>query len=219
MRLTDIMSTDLVTLMPGHSVRHAARVMLQYRVSGVPVVEGEAVVGILTEGDLLRRVELGSEGTVARYHISPAGVARDFVRTHSWRVGDVMSKPVIAVDETTPLVEAALLLSTRGIKRVPVLRGSALVGILSRTDLLKVVAEATSEHDNVAQGAEALRRAAQTRLDESGLFASPLTATVEEHIVHIWGVVRSSAERDAARVCVETIPGVAGTDDHLKIGW
>lgn len=215
MRVADIMSKQLVSVMPGHSVRHAAQIMLEHHVSGLPVVDGRKVVGVLTEGDLLRRVELGSEGRASSW-FGPSGVARDFVRTHSWRVGDVMSTPVVTVPDDMPLTEAALLLSTRGIKRVPVVGEGVLVGILSRADLLKVVAQARPEH--IAEGEEALRRAAQARIGELAVFDVPPTVTVEDHVVHLWGVVRSQAERDAARVAVETIPGLDATEDHMKIG-
>ena len=115
MRVADIMSKHSVTLMPGHSVRHAAQIMLEHGVSGVPVVEADKVVGILTEGDLLRRVELSTEGNRSRFPLSAAGTARDFVRTHSWRVADVMSSPVVTVDEAMSLADSAILLSSRGI--------------------------------------------------------------------------------------------------------
>ncbi len=215
MRVADIMSKQLVSLMPGHSVRHAAQIMLDHRVSGLPVVDAGKVVGLLTEGDLLRRIELGSEGRVSPLLLSPGGVARDFVRTHSWRVADVMSAPVITVNEEMTLTDAALLLSTRGIKRVPVVRDGALVGILSRADLLKVIALSRPEH--IAEGEEALRRAAQARIGELTVFAVPPMVTVEGHVVHLWGEVRSRAERDAARVAVETIPGLESIEDHLKV--
>lgn len=216
MRVADLMSRQLVSLMPGHSVRHAAQIMLEHHVSGVPVVEGGRVVGVLTEGDLLRRVELGSDGHAYHSLLSPAGVARDFVRSHSWRVADVMSSPPVTVTEEMPLKEAAVLLSTRHIKRVPVVRGGMLVGILSRADLLKVIAQ--SRPETIADGDDALRRAAQARLGELGLFDIPPTVTVEGRVVHLWGSVRSQAERDAARVAVEGIAGIAATEDHLRIG-
>lgn len=215
MRVADIMSKHPVTLMPGHSVRHAAQIMLEHGVSGVPVVDADKIVGILTEGDLLRRVELSTEGN-RRFPLGAAGTARDFIRTHSWRVADVMSSPVVTVDEDMSLADAAILLSTRGIKRVPVLREGGLVGILSRADLLKIIVQARPE--KIAEGDEALRRAAQARLDEVGLFESPPLVTVEDHVVHLWGLVRSEAERDAARVAVEGIPGLSGTENHLKVG-
>lgn len=216
MRVADIMSKPLVTLMPGHSVRHAAQIMLEHGVSGVPVVDADKVVGILTEGDLLRRVELSTEGNRSRLPLSAAGTARDFVRTHSWRVADVMSSPVVTVDEDMSLADAAILLSTRGIKRVPVLREGSLVGVLSRADLLKIIAQSRSEQ--IAEGDEALRHAAQARIGELGLFDVPPLVTVEDHVVHLWGVVRSEAERDAARVAVESIAGVSGLESHLRVG-
>jgi CBS domain-containing protein len=215
MRVADIMTKQVVTLMPGHSVRHAAQIMLEHQVSGVPVVEDGKVIGILTEGDLLRRVELGSEGQPRLSLFSRAGDARDFVRTHSWRVSDVMSKPAVTVQEDMPLADAALLLSARGIKRAPVLRGTELVGILSRSDMLKIVAQ--SRQEAVASGEEALHRAAQARIDELMIFAQAPRVTIEGNTVHLWGVVRSQAERDAARVAVESIPGVASAEDHLRI--
>jgi CBS domain-containing protein len=216
MRVGDVMSTQLVTLVPGHSVRHAAQIMLEHGVSGVPVVEADQVVGILTEGDLLRRVELSTEGNRSRFPTAVAGIARDFVRTHSWRVADVMSSPVVTVDESVSLADAAILLSTRGIKRVPVLRDGALVGILSRADLLKIIAR--SQPEQIAEGDEALRRAAQARIGELAIFAAAPLVTVEDHVVHLWGIVRSEAERDAARVAVEGIAGIAGMESHLKVG-
>lgn len=215
MRVADIMSRNLVSVMPGHSVRHAAQIMLEHGVSGVPVVDDDKVVGILTEGDLLRRVELGSDSRTSTSSIGAAGTARDFVRTHSWRVADVMSSPVVTVTETMPLTDAAVLLSTRGIKRVPVVRDGELVGILSRADLLKIIAQAHAER--TIEGEEALRLAAQARLGQLGIFVATPVVTIEGHVAHLWGMVRSQAERDAARVALESIPGLAGTEDHLRI--
>lgn len=215
MRVADIMSKQLVTLMPGHSVGHAARIMLDHGVSGVPVVDADRVVGILTEGDLLRRVELGTDISHSRFAPSSDGVARDFVRTHSRRVADVMSAPVVSIDQNMPLSDAAVLLSTRGIKRVPVLDEGTLVGILSRADLLKIIAQ--SRPEQIAAGDEALRLAAQTRLSDLAMLDPPPAVTVEDHVVHLWGVVGSAAERDAARVAVESIAGLAGLESHLKV--
>ncbi len=215
MRVADIMSRNVVCLMPGHSVRHAAQIMLEQGISGVPVVDDDKVVGILTEGDLLRRVELGSDGKSAHSLLNPTGEARDFVRTHSWRVADVMSSPVVWVSEDMPLHEAAILLSTRGIKCVPVLRDGRLVGIVARRNLLEIIARARPERG--FEGEDALQRAAQARLGELRIFEASPQVTVEGHVAHLWGTVRSEAERDAARVAVESIPGLAGAEDHLTI--
>lgn len=155
MKVADVMTRNVITLMPGHSIRHAARIMLENRVSGLPVVEAGRLVGMLTEGDLLRRVELGvpraGDGGWAGA-VSPEGSARDFVKSHSWKVGDVMSKPVATVVEDMELSDLAALMATRRIKRLPVLRDGQLVGVVSRADLLHIVAAATSE--TIAAGDE-----------------------------------------------------------------
>lgn len=219
MIVSDVMSRTIVTVMPGHSIRHAAQIMLDHRVSGLPVLDGEGrLVGILTEGDLLRRVEYGLTG--GRPHwiaaVSPEGAARDFIKSHSWRVGDVMTKPVATVTEQTSLADVAVLFGTRGIKRLPVLHDGRLVGIISRADLLRIIASAKPE--KIASGDEALEISASARLrDADTIFGMCPQVTVVDGIVHLWGQVRSQAERDAARVAVECIEGIKGVEDHLSI--
>lgn len=219
MNIADVMSRDLVTLMPGHSIRHAAQIMLEHHVSGLPVVDGDGkLVGILTEGDLLRRSEFGLTGSNTHWTEanSPEGNARDFVKSHSWRVGDVMSTPVVTVTEDTSLADVAVLFGTRGIKRVPVLRGGQLVGVVSRSDLLKLIA--TSQPEAGASGDEAMRVSAEAYLRDAGdIFAMCPDVTVSNGIVHLWGRVRSEAERDAARVAVESVHGINGVEDHLTV--
>jgi CBS domain-containing protein len=219
MIVTDVMTHTVVSVMPGHSVRHAAQIMLDHRVSGVPVVDdGGNLVGILTEGDLLRRVEYGLIGTMPHWigAISPEGAARDFVKSHSWRVGDVMSKPVVTVHESTPLADVAVLFGTRGIKRAPVVRDGEVVGLISRSDLLRIIASAKPE--KIASGDSALEVSAAARLrDAETIFSSCPSVTVVDGVVHLWGQIRSEVERDAARVAVEGIEGLRGIEDHLLI--
>jgi len=219
MIVRDVMSKGVFSVMPGHSVRHAAQLMLDHQVSGLPVIDGDGrMVGILTEGDLLRRVEYGMTGTGSRWieAVMTEGSARDFVKSHSWRVADVMSKSVVAVTEDSPLSEVAVLFGTRGIKRAPVLRDGQLVGIVSRRDLLRIVAAARP--DKIAAGDEALQISAAARLREVGtMFAARPEVTALDGIVHLWGQVRSEAERDAARVAVECVEGINGIEDHLSI--
>ena len=219
MNVSDVMTRNLITLTPGHGVRHAAQMMLDYDVSGIPVVDAGVLVGILTEGDLLRRTEFGlprSQQQAWETANWAAGNARDFVKSHSWRVGDVMSKPVVTVTEDTPLADVAILMGTRGIKRLPVVRNGELVGVVSRSDLLKIIAGSAPEI--ISGGDEALGVAAIARLREVGpVFAMTPSVTVEHGIVHLWGHIRSEAERDAARVAIESIQGIGGIEDHLTV--
>jgi CBS domain-containing protein len=219
MIVADVMTRNVVSVMPGHSIRHAAQIMLEHRVSGLPVVDGDGhLVGILTEGDLLRRVEYGLTG--GRPHwiaaTSPEGGARDYVKSHSWRVADVMTKPAATVTENTSLADVAVLFGTRGIKRLPVLRDGQVVGIVSRADLLRIIAAARPE--KIAAGDEALEISAAARLrDADAIFSMCPEVTVRDGVVHLWGQVRSQAERDAARVAVENIEGINGVEDHLSV--
>lgn len=218
MIVADVMSKALVTVMPGHSVKHAAQIMLDHHVSGLPVVDGDGrLVGILTEGDLLRRVEFGlTDGRLHWRDINSAdGVARDYVKSHSWRVSDVMSTPVATIGENASLTEAAVIFGTRGIKRLPVVRDGQLVGIVSRADLLRLVAALMPE---IVIGDEAIQTSAQAHLrDAEKVFAVPPQITVTRGVIHLWGQVRSEAERDAARVACESVHGIEGVEDHLTV--
>jgi CBS domain-containing protein len=219
MNVGDVMSRTIVSVMPGHSVWHAAQIMLDHRVSGLPVIDGDGrLVGILTEGDLLRRVELGLTGPRPHWveATSPEGAARNFVKSHSWRVSDVMTTPVVTVQENTSLADAAVLFGTRGIKRAPVLREGVVVGVVARADLLRLIASIAPE--KMAGGDDALRISCEARLrDADTVFAEQPRITVVDGIVHLWGTVRSQAECDAARVAVESVHGIRGIEDHLAI--
>jgi CBS domain-containing protein len=220
MKTADLMSRYVVTLSPGNSVAHAARLMLERGISGLPVVDDSgAIVGILTEGDLLRRVEpdsIGAGNAQWLHQVTAKGIARDFVATHSWRVADAMVSPVVTVSEDTPLGKVAELLLSRNIRRLPVVRDGQLVGIISRTDLLASIVAAPAER--IAQGDHALRISIEARLREARhMFVNKPTVAVQSGVVHLWGPLASKVERDAARVIVEGVPGIAGFEDHTTL--
>lgn len=219
MKVADLMTKTVATLTPGHSVGHAAAIMLEQRVSGLPVVDAGELVGLLTEGDLLRRTEFGFPKSASeKWNAanSPEGSARDFVKTHSWQVGDVMSKSVVTATEDMELSEVASIMATRGIKRLPVTRDGRLVGIISRADLLHIIA--ATPHESMAMGDEAIRISVCARLREADAVLSAQPAvTVENGVVHVWGTVPSEAQRDVIRVAVERAPGIRGFEDHMSL--
>jgi CBS domain-containing protein len=215
-----VMSMNVATVSAEMSVRHVAQIMLDRHVSGLPVIDDEGtLVGIVTEGDLMRRFELG----IARLPPGEASTidqseenARAYVKSHGWKVGDVMTRHVITVEEETPLSRVAELFEEQGIKRAPVMRQGKLVGIISRADLLRALVMA--KVDQTAPGDAAIRRSILARLrEDSGFPADLVKATVLDGIAHLWGAVSSKAEGRAACVIAETTRGVKAVEDHLRI--
>ncbi|GCA52890.1 hypoxic response protein 1 [Sinorhizobium sp. KGO-5] len=219
MNAKDVMTLDVVTVSPDHSVRHAARIMLDHRISGVPVVDDDGrVVGILTEGDLMRRSEFGFKAlaSINRQFDSSEDNAGAYVKSHSWKVADVMTSDLVVIDEETPVSRIAALMEEHRIKRVPVMNGELLVGVVSRADLLNALV--TAKLDDTAPGDDAIRRSILTRLrEDAGVKGDELTLTVADGLVHFSGVVSSQSERDAARVVAEGVKGVKGVFDHLSV--
>lgn len=213
----DVMTRTVVTVSPDHSLRHAARIMLDRGISGVPVVDDDGrLVGIVTEGDLLRRSELAGPGLSSQQTETSDEKARAYVKSHSWKIGDVMSSDLVEVDEETPVARVAALMAERGIKRVPVMKGRRLVGIVSRADLLRVLIAA--KIDDAASGDDAIRRSILARLrEDAGVEVNNLALTVAGGLVHLSGVVKSQSERDAARVVAEGVRGVKGVFDNLSV--
>ena len=213
MKAKDVMTVDVVSVSPDHSVRHAARIMLDHCISGLPVIDDDdRVVGIVTEGDLMRRSELGAQALapVDRQFSTEENKAGAYVKSHSWKVADVMTSDPVKVDEETPLPRIAALMA------VPVMRGEHLVGIVSRAELLQVLI--TAKFDDTAPGDDAIRRSILTRLrEDAGIKGDELALTVADGLVHLSGAVSSQSERDAVRVVAEGVRGVKGVFDHMSL--
>ncbi|MBL0373590.1 CBS domain-containing protein [Rhizobium sp. KVB221] len=218
MQAKDVMTTTIVSVSPENSVRHAAEIMLINHVSGLPVIDNSGLlVGIISEGDLIRRTELGSEAiTSLSDGVLPAEErAYAFIRRSSWKIGDAMSRNPIAIDEDTSLARISRLMQEHGIKRIPVTRNGELIGIVSRADLLKAIIMA--ELDEIAAGDEALRRSITVRLGENtGLEGFDLKVTVSDGIVHLWGDVTTEDCRRAACIVAENVRGVRGVVEHFS---
>lgn len=211
----DVMKKEVLSISPDHSVSHAARTMLENHISGLPVCDDRGrLVGILSEGDLMRRAELGSVSwrDIAGVRTKP----ESFIKGHSWRVGDVMTQPAVTVDEDMPVGGVAELMAAKGIKRIPVMRAEEMVGIISRSDILCAIA--ASVPDMVANGDEAVRRAVLARLcSDLGVENGAIEVTIENGTVSLSGQVESEALREAARVAAETISGAGGVRNRLRV--
>jgi len=219
----DVMTTNVVTVEPQTVVSDIAKLLLGRNISAVPVVDPEGgIVGIVSEGDLMRRPESDTEQRTRSWWLSLMTdrdtLASEYTKSHGRLASDVMTAKVLVVEEETPLSEIAQTLEEKHIKRVPVVRNGELIGIVSRADLLRGLATCeaglsalVSESDQDIQEnlREALRR-------ESWLSATYVNATVAGGIVHLWGMVESGEQAKALRIIAEAVPGVKAVEDHLK---
>jgi CBS domain-containing protein len=228
MKTSEIMTRNVVSIGPGASVRDAIRLMLDHRVSGVPVVDDAGkVVGILTEGDLLRRGETGTERrrrAWLEFLMGPGRLAEDYVKTHGRRVAEIMTHEVVSIGPDTPAAELVRLMESRHIKRLPVLDGDVLVGIVSRADLMGALARIL-DRDEVPPdqlekglaGDEAIRARVLAELERAHGWAplSGVTVTVTDGVVELNGAIFEDKERAALRVAAENVPGVKAVEDRL----
>ena len=218
MNASDIMTADVVTVAPGTRLEEVVRLMLAHRISGLPVLDGAVVVGMITEGDLLRRPENGTErrhSWLALFR-SEDKDARDYVRSHGVTAGEVMTTDVVTVADTTPVSDIAQLLESRGIKRAPVLRAGKLVGIVARADLLRTLGSRLGARTRDTD--EHIRTGLLAELASHPTWAprpAEVSVLVQDGVVHYWGSVRSPSQRAAMIVAAERMPGVLRVEDHL----
>jgi len=216
----DVMTTAVLTAPPDTEVREIARTLLERRVSALPIVDEQGTLrGIVSEGDLINRSESETQHGRSwwlRLIAAPDEVARDYLRAHGTRAEDVMTTDVITVAEDTPLGQIAALLERHRIRRVPVLRGGKLVGIVSRANLLQGLAAARPAPANRREDRE-IRDALLGALEEAGLPMHQMNVIVADGVVQLWGALESDVQRQAARAAVQGTPGVKRLDDHLGV--
>jgi CBS domain-containing protein len=220
MKAKDIMTTSVLTIEANSTVAHAIRLMLQRKISGLPVVDAAGrVLGMVTEGDLLRRAETGTERQRPRwleFLLGPGRLAEEYTHTHSRRVEDVMTSPPVTASEETPLEEIVHIMEKRQIKRVPILRGDKLVGIVSRANLLHALASLSHETKPAAQSDSSIREQLLKDLEKQPWApVGALDITVRNGVVELWGAITDERERQALIVAAENIPGVKAVRDHL----
>ncbi|MGO4707323.1 CBS domain-containing protein [Microvirga sp. 2MCAF38] len=221
MRVADIMAREVLSVLPETPLANTAELMLQKRISGLVVIDANGkLVGMVTEGDLLRRAELGTERKRPRwleFLFSPGRLADEYVQTHGRKVADVMTPDVISVTEDTTLDEVVSLMIENRIKRLPVRRGESTIGIVSRADVMRALATSLREREAEVSAEDAgLRDAIFDKLkEESWAPVALLNITVDEGVVDLWGTLLDERERNAVRVAVENVPGVIRVRDHL----
>jgi CBS domain-containing protein len=221
MKVSDIMTHPVITVTPETTIGEAAARMIDHRISGLPVVNtaGE-IVGIVTEGDLLRRAEIGTERRRARwleFLIAPGRLASEYAHAHGRQVGEVMTAAVQAVAPDDSIADLIALLERRRIKRVPVIDRGVLVGIVSRANLVRaLVRNLPRDTDAGAISDREIRDRILAEIAKQpwGPRAS-VGVRVENGVVELEGAVTDDRERPALRVLAENVPGVKEVRDRL----
>lgn len=221
MKTADIMVNNVVSVGPDTPVREIASLMIDRRISGVPVVDAERrVLGIVSEGDLIRRPEIETERAPSAWlslFVSADARARDFVKTHGLKARDVMAQPAVCVSPDAPLAEVVRLLERHRIKRLPVVENGKLVGVVTRTDLLRaLLARQALPETEVPRADGEIRKRIMAAL-ESADWGGSLIVNVQvvQGVAHVWGAVDSDDQRRALRVALESVPGVTAVEAHL----
>jgi CBS domain-containing protein len=219
-KVSDVMTRTPVTVSPDATLADAANLMIKTRVSGLPVVDVKgAVIGMITQGDLLRRVELGTEGRSPGWlssFFAPGRAAHDYVLTHGRSVREVMTSEVISTSADAPLSEVVALMECQQIKRLPVLQKGHLIGIVSRADLLRALAQLLPERRVIAISDVYLRKRVLAEIAKhSWAPRNNIDVKVENGVVELWGVVTDDRERIGLRVIAENTPGVKSVHDGL----
>jgi CBS domain-containing protein len=217
MRVDEIMTKTVETIRFDATICEAITKLVQHRISGLPVVDSVGkLVGMVTEGDLLRRVELGT----AHEHREWPGLfggrdravreeAKDYVRDHTKRVSDIMTRDPVSVHESTPLSDAVVLMEQHGIRRVPVVTLGGLVGILSRSDLVRHLGDLMRGNAILRRNDDDIRIDVVRELSRQPWFkACKVSVAVHDGHVRFAGTLHDSAIGTALRVAAETVPGV-----------
>jgi len=221
MLASDIMTTNVITVGPQAAVTEIARTLISRNISAVPVVdENQSVVGIVSEGDLLRRPENNTDNRRSWWlniFASEEDEARSYAKSHGQTAADVMTDGIISVGEDTPVGQIAGILEKKHIKRVPVLRDGKLVGIVSRANLLHGLASAkSSATPTPSTDDRSIRQTLIASLEGEGWVShGALNVVVTDGVVELWGWVESDQERKSLIIAAKNVEGVKTVEDHL----
>jgi CBS-domain-containing membrane protein len=222
MKVRDVMISPVITVKSSATLKEVARLMMENGISALPVVDDHnQLVGIISEGDLLHRAEIGTERRRSNWVAvfdEHQTLATDYIRAHATKVVDVMTRSVVTATPDTPLHELATTMETHAVKRVPIVGNGALVGIVSRANLVQAFATAGALVE-ISMSDKAIRDNLMERLKrESWSKAARLNAIVNHGVVSLWGQANSDIDRKAIRIAAEATPGVVAVNDHIVVG-
>ncbi|ENN85269.1 hypothetical protein RHSP_54433 [Rhizobium freirei PRF 81] len=219
MLIQDIMTPAPVTVKMSAPIAEAAKLLLDKHLSGLPVVDGKGVVvGIISEGDFLRRGELKTErqrSALLEFFVSPGRLAQEYAHANGRLVEEVMTSPVKTISPFSSISEAVDVMERESIKRLPVVDGGKLVGIVTRSDLLRALAGILATTAEPCGDAEIEARIADELGKRSWSENGFIHVNVRDGIAELSGSIFDERERLAAKVLAENVPGVKAVTDHL----
>jgi CBS domain-containing protein len=218
MQVRDVMTPDVISVTARDTVLEAARMMLQNRISGLPVVDASGrLVGMVTEGDFLRRGEIGTERQRPKWLeilLGPGRMADEYVRSSGRKIEDVMTSDPVTVSEEDSLETVVELMERRHIKRLPVLRDGKMVGIVSRANLMHALVSLARDIETPAGGDAAIRDRILAAVAKQP-WAPRINVVVKDGVVELWGTITDERERQGCIVTAENVAGVREVHDHL----
>jgi CBS domain-containing protein len=221
MNVSNIMTGKVVAIAPDMPVSDVAALLIESRLSAVPVVDGaKRVIGIVSEGDLMRRPETGTLRP-ARWWLqlvtSPEALAADYVKSHGLAAKDVMTRSVVTITPDASLGDAAQLMESRHVKRLPVTRDGVLVGIVARADLVRALVAAPPLQAGAHDDTLIRQRLEETLTAEPWVSSRDIYVTVLEHEAHLWGNVKYATQSQALELLARAVPGVTSVRNHLIV--
>ncbi len=222
MRARDIMTSDLVTVAPSTPVTAIAQLLLEQKISAVPVVDDGRLVGLVSEGDLLHRQEAGTDTRPtwwSELFRATEDRARAYMKAHGKTAAAVMTRELRTVGPDGDVAAIAGVMDKYKVKRVPVVDQGRLMGLVSRSDLLRLLVKAASHQaEPIAINDQQLSEAILAEVQQAGLATTTtLNIIATQGNVGLWGFVASETEREAVEVAAASIAGVQGVENHLAV--
>ena len=221
MKAADVMVRSVVTVHPETDVAEAVKLLTERDISALPVVDAQgALVGILSEADLLHRAEIGTEkrrSWILESLTAASTLAEDFAKTHGKKVGEIMTSTVVTATEEDTLGDIAALFERHRIKRVPIVRDGRVVGVVSRSNLIQALASAAGSGEAGETSDRRIRSELIERLEKEHDWTDfgARNVTVHNGVVHLWGLITSDVERRALTALAEEVPGVSRVRDEM----
>jgi CBS domain-containing protein len=193
--------------------------MVTHRVSGLPVVDHAGrVVGIVSEGDLIVRQKAREPRPWWHGFLEDSErLAREYRKRTGSTVGEVMTASVLCVSPRLPIESAALVLDERRVRRLPVVDGERLVGIVSRGDLVRALAQEPLPRTEPRSGTDLVQEVKDRLAAEGWVTGRGIVVEARDGVLWLWGLVESEAERAAVETLARSIEGVTGVQDHLVV--